>query len=545
MQSAQSPRMVPMPEAQRVEVLRGLGVLDTPPDESFDELARMAAEVLDAPMALINLIEEERNWFLSRVGVSATHLERRADGICPSCLGEELLVLKDAASDPRFREKPVVTGAPHIRFYAGVTLVSREGAALGTLCVFGPTPREFTPSELRMLRVLGHQVEAQLELRRREHAREALLRLIVDQSAEGITVADAGGTLRLLNPAAQAQHGMPALEVSPAQWGRAYGLHSLEGRPLSLEETPLYRALRGEQVEEARWRVRRPDGSERVLAGSATPLWQPDGQLAGAVLVSRDETERLAREEERTRLLQETRTALADREDFLTAAAHELRTPLTSLSLRLRTLERSAEACGAWEALSPGLAEVTKQVRRLSAVVEDLFREAEARRGAPDTRAVVPFRVERGRVDLAHLARRVVTREQEAFARAHCTLTVDAPVPVEGAWDEAALEEVLGRLLSNALKFGAGRPVSVRVTAEGTHAFLRVADEGPGVPEAERSRIFERFFRGVSVSHYGGLGLGLHRVRSLVEGMGGRVEVERGPKGGATFVVRLPLGDRG
>jgi PAS domain S-box-containing protein len=438
------------------------------------------------------------------------------------------LVLRDASEDPRFWGKAMVTGAPHVRFYAGVTLVSREGAALGTLCVCGPTPRELTPAEVRILKVLGRQVEAQLELKRREHAREALLRLIVEQSTEGIIVADAGGTLRFVNPTAQAQHGVQALDVPE--------LHTLDGRPLSREELPLHRALQGEQVEESRWRVRRPDGSERILACTATPLWQPDGRLAGAVVVSRDDTERQAREEERVRLLQETRTALAAREDFLTAAAHELRTPLTSLSLKLRILERSAEACGAAQTLSPGLEDVMRQVRRLSAVVEDLCREADARAGVPGPRAAsLPP------VDLARLARQVATREQAACKSAQCVLTVEAPVPVEGPWDEAALEEVLHRLLSNALKFGAGRPVTVRVAAEAGQALLSVVDEGPGVPEAERVRIFERFSRGVSVSHYGGLGLGLHRVRTLVEGMGGRVEVERGLEGGARFVVRLPL----
>jgi PAS domain S-box-containing protein len=534
-----------MPESQRMQVLRSHGVLDTPPDESFDELARMAAEVLDAPMALVNLIEEERNWFLSRVGVAATHLERRADGICPNCLGAEMLVLRDAAADPRFRDKAVVTGAPHIRFYAGVTLVSREGAALGTLCVFGPTPRVFTPTELRMLKVLGRQVEAQLELKRREHAREALLRLIVEQSTEGIIVADTEGTLRLVNSAAQAQHGMPALEVTPSQWSHTYGLLSLEGKPLSLEETPLYRALRGELVEEARWKVRRPDGSERVLVGTATPLWQTNGRLAGAFVMSRDETERMARDEERTRLHQETRTALVAREDFLTAAAHELRTPLTILSLKLRTLEKSAEACGAAEALAPRLEEVTRQTRRLAAVVEDLFREADARAEVPAPRTVAPPEAERPPVDLTRLVWQVAAREQAACARAQCALTVDAPVPVVGAWNETALEEVLERLLSNALKFGAGRPVSVRVVAEEGHALLRVTDRGPGVPESERARIFERFSRGVPVSNYGGLGLGLHRVRTRVEELGGSVEVESGPGGGASFVVRLPLASRG
>jgi PAS domain S-box-containing protein len=524
-------------------------VLDTGPDPAFDALTRLAAELLEAPCALINLVEEERNWFLSRVGVTATHLERREDSLCADCMEGEVLVVPDAAADARFAGRLAVRGPLHVRFYAGVTLLSREGAALGTLCVFGPEPRALPERELARLEVLARQVEAQLELRRHAHERDGLLRLIVEQSADGIIVADAGGTLRIVNPAAQAQHGMPPLEVPPARWTSAYGLYTLEGRPLRAEESALFRALQGEAVRECCWRVRRPDGSERILSGSATPLRRGDGRLAGALLVTRDETERHAHEEERGRLLEELRAALRAREDFLTAAAHELRTPLTSLHLKLHLLTRSAERLGAREPLAPRLGDLERQARRLSALVEDLCRESPARlaalgcggAGGPPS-APGAAHPDGAVVDLAQLAGQVVAHEAAEAARAGCALALEAPgAPVEGAWDASVLEEVLGRLLANALKFGAGHPVRVGVAAEPDGgARLSVTDGGPGVSESDAARLFQRFGRGAPLAHFGGMGLGLYRVRTLVEGLGGRVSVERAEGGGARFVVRLP-----
>ena len=133
--------------------------------------------------------------------------------------------------------------------------------------------------------------------RLRGEAERDVLHAIIEQSADGIVVVDAAGKICKFNLAAVRQHGTSQRDVPPEKWADVYGLMRLNGERLPLEETPLYRALSGERVEDARWRVRQPSGDVRTLAGSATPLRTLDGQSAGAVLITRDETQRLATEE--------------------------------------------------------------------------------------------------------------------------------------------------------------------------------------------------------------------------------------------------------
>lgn len=121
-------------------------------------------------------------------------------------------------------------------------------------------------------------------------------------------------------------------------------------------------------------------------------------------------------------------------------------------------------------------------------------------------------------------------------------MTVSAAEPVVGAWDASRLEQVVINLLWNALKFGAGRPIELRVERRADAALLTLTDQGIGISPEAQARIFERFGRGVPASHYGGLGLGLFIARAIVEAHGGTIGVASEPGRGSTFTVELPLG---
>jgi len=135
----------------------------------------------------------------------------------------------------------------------------------------------------------------------------------------------------------------------------------------------------------------------------------------------------------------------------------------------------------------------------------------------------------------------VLGRLADVFERSGCEVHLEAPVPVHGRWDAQRLDQVLVNLLTNAVKYGAGRPVHVRVEEAGAFVRLTVRDEGIGIAPEALPRIFGRFERAVSDSQYGGLGLGLYITRQLVEAMGGRVYVESRLEEGSTFTVELPL----
>jgi PAS domain S-box-containing protein len=157
---------LPENEAERLAALRDLGILDTAPELAFDELTVLAAYICQTPIALISLVDEDRQWFKSRVGWTAAESSREVAFCAHAILQPHLLVVPDASADERFANNPLVTTPPRIRFYAGAPLVTAEGHALGTLCVIDHQPRELTADQAQALRSLSHQVVAQLRLRR-------------------------------------------------------------------------------------------------------------------------------------------------------------------------------------------------------------------------------------------------------------------------------------------------------------------------------------------------------------------------------------------
>lgn len=157
-------------ESKRLKVLWQYEVLDTVPEEVFDDLTELAARICEAPIALISLVDEDRQWFKSKVGLAFKETSRDISFCTHAIRQDGLFIVPDAAKDRRFARNPLVVSDPKIRFYAGAPLIAPDGHAIGTLCVLDKVPRRLRTEQQDALRVLARHVMTQLELRR--HARE-------------------------------------------------------------------------------------------------------------------------------------------------------------------------------------------------------------------------------------------------------------------------------------------------------------------------------------------------------------------------------------
>jgi PAS domain S-box-containing protein len=156
---------VPANEQERLKALRGSGILDTAPERSYDQLTELAASICGTPIAVVSLIDSDRQWFKSKVGLNVSETSRDIAFCAHAILEGDLLVVPDATTDQRFAQNPLVTSEPHIRFYAGAPLITPEGHALGTLCVLDYVPRQLSEQQREALRVLSSQAVGQIELR--------------------------------------------------------------------------------------------------------------------------------------------------------------------------------------------------------------------------------------------------------------------------------------------------------------------------------------------------------------------------------------------
>jgi len=182
---------IPDDEAERVESLRKLGLLDTPAEERFDRLTRLARKVFGVPIALVSLVDAQRQWFKSSQGLDATQTSRDISFCGHAIVGSDALVVPDAAHDDRFHDNPLVTGDPRIRFYAGQPIHAPDGRAIGTLCIIDRAPREFGPAELTLLEDLARVVEGEFERDRlgeeQRRLREVLSETERRASVDGLT----------------------------------------------------------------------------------------------------------------------------------------------------------------------------------------------------------------------------------------------------------------------------------------------------------------------------------------------------------------------
>jgi PAS domain S-box-containing protein len=336
----------PENESARLAALQRYAILDTFPEQEFDDLSRLAAMICGTPIALVSLVDSHRQWFKSRIGIEETETSRDVAFCAHAILQPDVMVVPDALEDERFRANPLVTENPNVRFYAGAPLISQEGYALGTLCVIDRVPRELSAEQKESLKALSRLVVTQMELRRsvadlsraireRRMTEEELDQLFT-VSLDMLCIAGFDGYFKRINPAWEKMLGIPIEELLSKPFNEF--VHPDDRDRTAAESEKLDE---GEQVISFENRYRCSDGSYRWLLWNATP--SPDNRLIFAV--ARDVTQRKEAERRLSTGYAVTRV-LAEAESLEAAAPLILMAICEGLSWDLGVLWRVDETAG-------------------------------------------------------------------------------------------------------------------------------------------------------------------------------------------------------
>lgn len=379
----------PQNESERLEILRQYQILDTPPEGTFDGLTRLASDVCETPIALITFIDSRRQWFKSKLGVSATETPREISFCAHAILQRQLFIISDASSDPRFAGNPWVASDPHVRFYAGAPLLTPQGSPLGAVCVMDHVPRALQPRQIEGLQTIAHETMLLLELRRNV---SELSRTVTDLrqaeerdrffslSFDLLLIADFDGLIRQTNFAFERICGSTREELQSKPLIECIHPDDRDRTVVELEKLKAGHPTGSFEV-----RILRSDGSYRWILWSATPLTEKGSIYA----VGRDITDLKRAQEElkEQKRVEEERARLLSLEQEARAAAVQAQWRFTFLAEASEILSGSLDyetaLAGVARLAIPFLAdgcvvdvvEEGRQIRRVAVAAADPSKE--------------------------------------------------------------------------------------------------------------------------------------------------------------------------
>jgi PAS domain S-box-containing protein len=533
-------------ERLRLAALHEYRLLDSPAGDELEAVVRVAATVAGVPHATLNLIDENRQCQLTTVGFEGADSDR-SDSMCAVRFETgRVTYLKDASLDPLYRDNPWVTGVlAGVRFYASFPLVTPEGHALGSLCVFDLEPGELSDSQIARLEDLAQIILALFERRRQARINAELAALaeerqrwtdtLLETIDVAVVAADQDERLTLFNRAAREWHGMDAdHDLDPADLAGRYQLFETDGRtPLARHRIPLLRALRDGDVKDAEIIIKGGDRPPLHVSVSGRALTGPSGERQGAVVAMNDVTgaraQQRAIEDARRELAAanaDLRRSNADLSNFAGAVSHDLVAPLTAVNAYLEMIGEEVEGRPRQWAES-----ACRAVIRMRDLIRSLLGYAQAG-SAP---------VRHQAADLDDIFEHVRVDLRPAAEAAGAEVTASGTLP-SVAGDPVLIRQLLQNLVGNSIKYrDPGRPCRVTVTAERADAgwTVAVADNGLGIPPEQRRRVFEMFTR-LDNATAGGHGIGLSTCWRIVERHGGDIRVDETPGGGTTVLFTLP-----
>ena len=541
---------IPHDEAERLEALYSYDVLDTGRESSFDALAKLAASVLDVPVAFVSFVDEKRQWFKAAHGLDILETSRDVS-FCGHVVAEDLpIIVIDALLDSRFVDNPLVTGDPNIRFYAGIPLKTPAGFTLGTLCAIDFVPRRPTPKQLELLALLAGQVVNELDARQKGKllAAERLAALdgiqqmeaLFAAMEEGVVLQDRSGVITSANPSAERILGLTLDQMTGRtsthpEWRC---IHE-DGSPFPGSEHPAMVTLRtGDACRNVVMGVHVPNAGVTWIRMNSVPLqYDMTGAPRSVVVTFHDITLIKAAQATAERLSHQER--LVTTGTLAAGVGHEINNPLAYVLANLefcieqmRTLATAFPSGRASEILLT-LGEAREGAERIRKIVSGL-RSLAREESAPIPTDIVGI-IETSLNIAAHEIRHRATVVRHL-----------GPAPLVMA-DDSRLTQVLVNLLVNAAQAFSTTDVARNhiviessVDPEGL-VVLAISDNGSGIHPDHQSRIFDPFFTTKPTGR--GTGLGLSICESIVTSLGGELSMTSTLGEGTTFRVSLPAAE--
>ena len=531
--SAQMAPAIPVDEEERIRALFRYEILDTPDEASFDHLTKLAATIVGVPIALVSLVDTDRQWFKSKFGLDVDETGRDISFCGHAIFQDDPFVVPDATCDVRFADNPLVMGDPGIRFYAGASLRTPDGHRLGTLCVIDTEPREgLTEFESNALVALASLVVDEMELHRTERVvatqQGDLNRYyeVMGASTDFMGLASSDGKVIGINPAGRQMVGMgddedvSTLTIASLHPVRIHDMIFTEAIPTAMRKG----SWRGTSA------LLSSDGREVPVDQVVLCHRDETGKISFLSTISRDISDRS--EVDRLRDVEVLKN------EFISTVSHELRTPLTSIIASLGLL-----ADGVIGPLDAQVQEVVNialiNSERLVHLVDDILDYE--RMEIPSFELKLAMTWAAGMIDSAIMA--VDGSAAERNIEIVCTIGSADDVMVE--CDPHRVIQMLINLLGNAIKFSPHSStisVQVELFADNTVCFS-VTDQGRGIDEDMLPKLFDPFWQADSSASraVGGSGLGLAISRRIAEQHDGRIEVTSTRGVGSTFRVILPL----
>ena len=530
--------VLPADEAARLQELQRYALLDTPPEKAFDAITALAARIFRTPIAAVTLIDQDRQWFKSCIGLETREVGRNFAFCAYAILSDEVTVVPDARADARFAESPLVTGPPFIRFYAAAPLRTANGLNLGTLTVSDQKLRRFSKDHRAILAGLAELVVAEIELRyqKGEHQRAAetlrLLQAAIQQSTESVMITTAnlelpGPEIVFVNPAFTRLTGYTAKDAV----GKTPRILQGAKTQRAVLDRVRRELFQGEGFEGEAINYRK-DGSEFVVSWNISPIRNETGAITHYIGFQRDATESHRVAVALREAKEEAERANQAKSEFLSRMSHELRTPLHAILGFAQLLEMDGQNSGDAEST----AQIIRAGNHLLGLINEVLDVARVESGKVAF-ILEPVNVRDTVTEALSLVRPLAAKRQVWIKEPTGDLDLELLSSAQ------RLKQVILNLLSNAVKFNReGGSVAVSSEKMGDNLRINIADTGRGIRPKDMKNLFAPFERfEVQDAVIEGAGLGLSLSKRLVEALGGKIGAESVHGEGATFWVEIPL----